>query len=241
MRHMPKRRFREGRLSERVVVELERIIATEFPEAGRLLPKESDLAHRFGVSRIVIREAVKILEDRGILQVQAGSGTRTRLPSPDKVKESLLRLFRGQPIPEAEDMERMLELRGILEETAAGLAAVRATPGDLDEIAAALREMAAAAQTDVTFRADLRFHTALARAAHNRYFEMVLEPLTHVIIQQITLTDSYRVGLDLHQAVYEAVRARNPVAARQAVRRLIKTTLDDTRRALQMLAGARES
>jgi GntR family transcriptional repressor for pyruvate dehydrogenase complex len=238
MHRTPKRRFREGRLSEHVVVELERIIAEEFPTAGQLLPKESELAHRFGVSRIVIREAVKVLEDRGVLEVQAGSGTRTRMPSPDKVKESLLRLFRNQPIPEAEDMERMLELRGVLEETAAGLAAVRASDEDLAEIGTALSEMAAATSTDVIFRADLRFHTAVARAAHNRYFEMVLEPLTHVIIQQITLTDSYHVGLDMHGAVYEAIRKRNPVAARQAVRRLIKTTLEDTKRALAMLTGA---
>jgi DNA-binding FadR family transcriptional regulator len=232
-----KRSFREGRLSEQVAAELERIIPEEFPEPGLRLPREVDLAERFGVSRIVIREAVKILEERGVLEVQAGSGTRTRPPSLSKVKDSLLRLFRGQPLPEIEDMERMLELRGVLEEKAAGLAAVRATEDDLEEIVTALRGMAEGLSPDFTSQADLRFHTAVARAAHNRYFEIVLQPLTEVIIRQIMLTDSYRTGLDLHRSVYEAIRQRNPVAARQAVRRLIKHTFDDTKRALDALSA----
>jgi GntR family transcriptional repressor for pyruvate dehydrogenase complex len=231
---LPKRRFREGRLSEQVVSELERMIAEEFGQAGMRLPREADLAVRFGVSRIVIREAVKILEDRGLVSVQAGSGTRTLPPSPDKVKDSLLRLFRGRPVPEFEDMERMLELRGVLEETTASLAAVRATEADLDEIEAALSGMASR-DPERAAEADLRFHQAVARAAHNPYFEMVIEPLTKVIVQQIQLTDSYVIGLDLHRSVYLAIRRRNAVAARQAVRRLIQRTLEDTRRALQLL------
>jgi len=216
---------------------MEQLIAEEYPRPGDRLPREAELAERFGVSRIVIREAVKILEDRGLVQVRAGRGTCTVSPSPEKVKESLLRLFRDQPVPAASEMERMLELRGVLEETAAGLAAVRATGEDLEAMAAALRDMARGTSEDELIAADLRFHAAVCRAAQNRYFEMVVQPLMQAFTQQVKLTDSYRLGIRFHQDVFEAIRKRNSVAARQAVRRLMKATLEDTRKALELLAG----
>jgi GntR family transcriptional repressor for pyruvate dehydrogenase complex len=231
-----KRSFREGRLSEQVVSEIEKMISEEFPLPGLKLPKEADLAQRFGVSRIVIREAVKILEDRGLIEARAGRGTCTRAPSPDKVKESLLRLFRGQPIPSMDEMDCLLELRGVLEETAAGLAAERATGEDIAEIAAALGAMNRGGSEQLTIEADLRFHGAIARATHNRYFEMVLQPLMQVLAQQVKLTNSYRVGQDLHEAVYRAILKRNAGAARKAVQSLIRATTDDTRHALELLS-----
>jgi GntR family transcriptional repressor for pyruvate dehydrogenase complex len=230
-----KRTFRSGRLSEQVVAELEKMISDEFPCPGRLLPKELELGERFGVSRIVIREAMKILEERGLVEVRAGRGTCTVSPSPEKVKQSLLRLFIDQPIPSLEEMERMLELRGILEETVATLAAVRATPEDLAEIESGLNDMAQATSVDEVIRGDLRFHAALARGAHNHYFEMVIDPLTEAFVQQMKLTDPQNVGIELHRNILEAIRTRNQVAARQAVRRLMKQTVADTRRALRTL------
>jgi DNA-binding FadR family transcriptional regulator len=133
MVRLKKRSFRRGRLSEQVVAELERMMLEEYP-AGERLPKESELAERFQVSRIVIREAMKLLEGRGVVEVRAGSGTYTVAPSVDEVKESLLRLFRGQASPSLSDMEQMLEIREVLEETVATLAAVRATDADVAEM-----------------------------------------------------------------------------------------------------------
>lgn len=234
-RRLPQRTFREGRLSEQVVCAIETMIAEEFPAPGERLPREAALADRFGVSRMVIREAMKILEDRGLVEVRAGRGSCTVSPSPGRVKDSLLRLFRDQPLPAADEMERLLELRGVLEETAAGLAAVRASNEQLDAMDAALRDMAAASAEEEMVAADLRFHAALWSGAGNRYIEIVLAPLMQVFTQQVKLTNSYRLGLPLHRDVFEAIRKRNPVAARQCVRRLMKATLDDTRKALESL------
>src|SRR4051812_29482756 len=165
-----KRSFKRGRLSEQVVAELERTILEEYPEPGTRLPKETELADRFHVSRIVIREAMKVLEERGAVEVRAGRGTITKAPTPEQVKASLLRLFRDQPIPTLGEMERMMELREVLEEAVAGLAAVRATPEDLKRIAGALADMADPARTaEETIEADLRFHMAVAEASHNRF------------------------------------------------------------------------
>ena len=96
---MQKRTFRNGRLSERLLPEIQRMIAEEYAEPGSRLPNETALAERFDVSRIVIREAMKVLQDRGVVEVRAGRGTLTLSCKPDLVRESLLRVFRDQPIP----------------------------------------------------------------------------------------------------------------------------------------------
>jgi GntR family transcriptional repressor for pyruvate dehydrogenase complex len=178
---------------------------------------------------------MKILEDRGLVDVRAGRGTFTLTPSPRKVKELLMRLFKDQPIPSLLEMERLLELRQILEETAAGLAAVRASQDDLDAMASALQAMERGGSEPETIEADLQFHCAVAKATHNHYFEIVIEPLTHTFIQQMTLTNLSHVGVELHFLIYEAIRSRNPVAARQAVRRLMKSTLADLGSAFKVI------
>lgn len=234
---MQKRSFRNGRLSEQVVEELQRMVKEEYAEPGSRLPKEAALAERFQVSRIVVREAMKILEDRGVVEVRAGRGTLTMAPSPDRVKRSLLQLFGDQPLPTLTEMESMLELRQVLEETSASLAAVRATEQDLLEIEAALEEMTSKeADPDTTIEADLRFHRAVVKAAHNSYLEMVLDPIVSVFVRQIMLTNSFHTGIPAHRHIFNEIRAHNPVGARQAVRRLMKRTLEDSRKALQNLS-----
>ena len=234
---MRKRTFRNGRLSGQVLQEMQRLIADEYPAPGSRLPKETELAERFQVSRIVIREAMKILEDRGMVEVRAGRGTLTVPPKPDRVKESLLWLFRDQPIPTVAEMESMLELRQVLEETSASLAAVRATQENLKDIEDALRGMAEeGGDLSFTIEADLRFHRAVMRAAHNPYLEMVLDPVMSVFLQQIKVSDSFSTGIEMHRHIFEEIRDRNPIGARQAVRRLMKRTLEDSRKALANFA-----
>jgi GntR family galactonate operon transcriptional repressor len=233
---MQQRSFRNGRLSGRVVVEIQRLIKEEYSTPGSRLPKEAELADRFQVSRIVVREAMKVLEDRGMVEVRAGRGTLTTAPSPERVKESLLRLFGDQPVPTVDEMESLLELRQVLEETSAALAAVRATKEDIREIELALLEMSRE-DTDLqaTIAADLRFHRAVMRAAHNQYLELVADPVMSVFLLQIKVTDTFHTALSLHVNILEQISEHNPVGARQAVRRLMKRTLTDSRKALKSL------
>ena len=233
---MKPRSFRNGRLSELVLHEVQSLIDNEYPAPGSRLPKEAELAERFRVSRIVVREAMKILEDRGSVEVRAGRGTLTIAPKRDRVKESLIRLFRDQPIPTIEETENLLELRQVLEETAASLAAVRATAEDLEEIDSALQAMKEASEFDHSVTVDLRFHRAVMHAAHNRYLEMVLDPLVEVFLQQIKLTVSLSTACEFHRNILVQIQSRNPIGARQAVRRLMKLTLADCRNALKDFA-----
>ena len=86
-----------------------------------------------------------------------------------------------------------------------------------------------------TIDADLRFHRAIMRAAHNQYLELVADPVMSVFLLQIKVTDTFHTAFSLHGNILEQIRAKNPVGARQAVRRLMKRTLDDSRKALKSL------
>jgi DNA-binding FadR family transcriptional regulator len=226
-----RRSFREERLSSQVARQIEEMISAEFPPGSRL-PREQDLAERFHVSRIVIREAMKVQEDRGVVEVQAGRGTTVITPTSERVSSSLLRLLRGGGTPKMEEMEQLLEIREALEESAAALACARASADDLSRIEAALRGMRTAKGSLEVFAADLCFHVAITQAAGNRFFEMVLEPLAEVFLKQIQLTDRVNIGIKQHARIFNAIRRRDPVEARVAVRSLLNSTRQDVRRAL---------
>ncbi len=201
------------------------MITEEYPVPGSRLPKEVELADRFQVSRIVIREAMKILEDRGVVEVRAGRGTLTVAPNPKRVKTSLLQLFCDQPMLTIQEMEQLLELCKVLEETSAGLAAVRATADDLNEIEAALAEMRnSGAALEQAMFANLRFHRSIMRASHNPFIEMVLDPLREGFLQSIKITSIFNTGWEAHRNIFVEIQAHNPLGARQAVRRLMNMT-----------------
>lgn len=231
MNTMRKRSFRHGRLSGQVLVQLENMIAEQFPPGVRL-PPEAELAEQFQVSRIVIREAMKMLEDRGVVEVRAGRGTTVIPAKLDRVKASLHRMIRSGGAAVLNEMLQLLELRALLEENAAAMAAIRATDADLAEARASLEKMRKERAVEAVNAADLQFHIAIARASGNRFFEVVLEPLTEVFLKQIHLTGKIDVGVEQHSEILSAIERRDPVAARQAVRRLLNTTQKDIKKVL---------
>jgi GntR family transcriptional repressor for pyruvate dehydrogenase complex len=239
-RRMQKRSFRHGRLSSQVAQQLEEMIA-ESLLPGKLLPAEKQLSSDYGVSRIVIREAMKMLEDRGVVEVRAGRGTMVLVPNGDRVKASLTRLLRKRGTPILEEMNALLELREVLEESAAALAAVRATAKDLTTIETALGKMKQGVPSSEVLAADLEFHLAVARAARNPFFEMILQPLTEVFLQQIQITGQRDVGWAGHNQIYQAIRDRDPVAARVQVRQLLRRTRTDIERILSPKKPTRQS
>ena len=231
MKTKRKRTFRHGRLSGQVLLQIENMIADRFVP-GSLLPTEDELAHQFRVSRIVIREAMKMLEDRGLVEVRAGRGTTVVPAKPDRVKASLYRLIRSSGTPILQEMLQLLELRGVLEESAAALAAARATENEIVEIEAALNRMCDGTVPEEIYAADLQFHISIARASGNRFFEIVLEPLTEVFLKQIQLSAKVDIGVKQHVEVLKAIQRRDPAAAGLAVRRLLLFTQRDIRKAL---------
>ena len=167
---MPKQNLSQqtaGRLYTTIVVEQQL-------QPGEKLPNEVELAQQLGVSRATLREAIRTLADRGVLEVRRGKGTfvSRRVEEIDDFGFSSLARVRGQ-------LRDLFELRSIFEPRAAALACRRAAPEELADI---LKKGAAVERCiregrDRT-QADQAFHTAIVRAAHNEYLLRLL-PMIH--------------------------------------------------------------
>jgi len=204
---------RQGRLSQRVSKQLEDLIVNGVLKTGQRLPPERELAELFGVSRTVIREAVQDLTAKGLLESQLGNGTRVRGPSPDSVLESLRLLFRVGA--EGFAIENLNEVRRVLEVSVAARAAARVTDEDIADLEDVYRHMEEA-QTDpeAAAKLDVEFHRALAVAAHNALFIILLDALNDWLLEVRRIAfrdpDNLPKALYHHHKVLEAVRKRDP-------------------------------
>jgi GntR family transcriptional regulator, transcriptional repressor for pyruvate dehydrogenase complex len=211
---------REPKLADKVAdLMLERILSGELGVGDRL-PSERELGDQFGVSRTVVREAVRALLAKGVLDVRAGSGLRVAAVGPATVSESMNLYVRGGTL----DFRRVHEVRRMLEVHIAGLAAERASDEDVERLAAVHEKMEAEIE-DVEAAAlfDLEFHRAIARATHNELFLVVMDSIGHALLD-IRRANIGRGGtgpltIEEHGEILAAVRARKPERARKAMRR----------------------
>jgi DNA-binding FadR family transcriptional regulator len=199
----------------------EAIVAGQYP-VGASLPPEPRLCEQFGVSRTVVREAVKSLVAKGLLITGPKLGTRV-LPAeqwnwfdPDVVAwQSRVGLTR-------EFLRDLQELRRIVEPAAVRLAAERATAADIAEIEAAYAGMKLAIDEGGDYVAsDLRFHQGLLRACHNRMVVQMSKAIGALLRTSFEISTSRPDGpagsLPLHRAVLDAVIARTPLKAERAI------------------------
>jgi len=222
------------RLHEHVVHELGgRIVRGEL-KADEMLPVEDDLAAAFGVSRTVVREAIRVLVHKHLLEVRTRTGTRV-LPSVswNHLDPDILR-WRFASALDAKFVSNVIELRRIVEPAAAELAAARATPRAVRAIEAALNDMATTTDVNAHHAADLRFHLLILEAAGND----LLLGLRHGIEGALSfairlLTRSKEEGESSHalqKAVADAITGKNPAAARAAMDRLVDRWAADSMR-----------
>lgn len=197
---------------------------------GDLLPREVDLAGRFGVSRGVARECIRALEERGLVTVKHGRGATVAPPGGWDIFDSdvLAALLTGPA--GAELIAESIECREILEVEAAALAAKRATAEDLRALADAYARMSASAgrargnpafEAEL-YEADVEFHRAIARAARNRPLSRMLEPIHRAIAAAsralVRSEDGSAIDLAGYQRILSAIAGRDPEAARAAMR-----------------------
>jgi GntR family transcriptional repressor for pyruvate dehydrogenase complex len=211
---------REETLANRVVIELERLILESRLGEGDRLPSERDLASQFGVSRTVVREAVRALAAKRLVDVAGGRGTVVRAPTSEAAAESMRMLLRVQE--SAGDAAKVTEVRRVLENEIAALAASRRTASDLGELASILQAAEAHLEDPDAFVAeDVAFHAALARATHNELFAILLDSLAQVMFEvrllALRIPGTPRRSLHHHRALYDAVAAGDPDAARAAM------------------------
>ncbi len=214
----------EGTLADRVTELLAADIRARVYPARTRLPTEQAMTEQYGVSRTVVREAIARLKSEGLVETRQGSGTVVRDPK----ASDAFRLGQDHgAIAEhpAQGVLRVLELRRGIEAEMAALAAERRSAAELRQIEQALRGIARAAKDGGDgVQEDLGFHLAISRAAHNTHFTELLGMLTRALHDAIRLTranEARRSDLAAqvqaeHEAIFEAIRARDPAAARTA-------------------------
>ena len=209
-----------------------RIVSGEF-DSGSQLPNETDLGARLSVSRGAVREAVKALAAKGLVEPRPRIGTivlpRHRWHLMDRAVVDWHRRT-----ADTRFLHDLLELRLMVEPMAARFAAERASEAHLAELETAYAGMAEHADAlpaaeEAFVSADLAFHLTILRASGNQLVEQLgqlLETaLRHTLGATSHLPDGVRTTLPLHRAVMVAVRARRPVAAERAARKLLETTV----------------
>ena len=154
-----------GRLYEQIVAQIEERILKGDLRPGDKLPAERELAEQFGVSRTAIREAMKALTQRGLVEIQPGRGTFVTDSTSMVVRHSIDMLVR---VGNETGTKDLVEVREILEPEIAALAAVRASSGDIEAMEDAVEAMdQAMGDSDTFIEADLDFHLALAQGSNN--------------------------------------------------------------------------
>lgn len=193
---------------------------------GAKIPSERELGDQFGVSRTVIREAVRHLAAKGVLEVQTGSGVRVANLDHKGISESIA-LYLGQSGPL--DAAKIHEVRETLELKTVQLAAERATDEQLAAIQASCELLATVLDDpERASIADVEFHRSIAEATDNPLFLVLVDSLADVMleIRRATLRDPTRgrSALDEHRLVAEAIARRDPAAALDAMRSHLSTS-----------------
>ncbi len=206
-----------GNSSDAIATSLaERVLSGEVA-AGDRLPSERHLAMEFGASRPMVREALRSLTERGLIRVERGRGAFV-------LNETWPRRF--QPL----DLEyrrrgttarQLSETRLMLETEASALAAARADDDDLAVLKAAVERLESSATPLDRVRNDLAFHTALVAASHNPVIETMFASIQALTVELMVRSAGdpaiVRKSEPYHRAAYEAIRDREPIAARAAI------------------------
>jgi DNA-binding FadR family transcriptional regulator len=215
------------------------ICAGRYPP-GRVIPPEPLLGASLGVSRIVVREAVKALVSKGMLETRRRTGTVVLDPSRWSLLDPEIVTWRaaatGIDLALANDI---MELRRIVEPAAARLAAERASATERQELRAAYETMARAVAGEGKYsEADLAFHQIIIKACANPFvsqLQSVMLTVLRIGFERLAETPGGPArSLPMHRKLCEAIETGNGLAAERAVLKLIDSAENDLRRLLRV-------
>jgi GntR family transcriptional repressor for pyruvate dehydrogenase complex len=195
-------------------------------KAGDRIPPERELCQQLGIARTSLREALKAMELVGMLDSRVGDGTFV-CPRSEFLARPLLWAFTGTDETELKDV---MEARVMLERDLAGLAAERGSEDEIAKIGDAVRAMKdSVASGTLMIEADMRFHLAVAEAAHNGVLQNAVQLLRnlmrHWINLKLLIPNVPTRVLNQHVHIYEAIRSRDADAARAAMRKHLEDTM----------------
>jgi GntR family transcriptional regulator, transcriptional repressor for pyruvate dehydrogenase complex len=221
---------RTSRLYELIVQQVEDSILQGQLKPGDQLPAERDLAQRFGVSRTAVREAVKTLREKGLVEAYSGRGTFVTNGTSQAIRQSLDLMIR---INQQDGSANLVELRLVLEPEIAGLAASRID----EQLLATMRESVAVMDRslrdpDAFVEADLDFHLALAEAVGNPLILSLLDSIVGLLREQrsriFNIDGGPERGQFHHKRILAAIEQHDPVSAREAMRAHLQQVLADS-------------
>lgn len=225
---------------EALVAQLEERLAGPDAAAGTKLPSERQLAIDFGVSRPVIREALRGLVERGLIEIAPGRGAFVRAARMSDAARPLDALLRRGNATAGD----LVEARLMLEREAAGLAAERAERAEREAMGRILARFDGAGDLIERARCDVAFHALIARASHNPVIETMFSSIAaltfELVLRSLGDANVSREGLPYHDKILRAIGDRDPAAAREAIEEhlLIARRLygDDLERRLDLVA-----
>jgi len=229
---------------EQVVEQLGRDICSGRYRPGQVVPSEPELCARFAFSRIVIREAIKSLVAKGMLEVSRRVGTVVLDPARWNLFDPQVIAWRAESASSDPNMARdLMELRRIVEPAAVRLAAERASDAERRALRAAYMAMvrAVAGKGDYV-EADLAFHTTILSACDNQYVRQMQEALSAMLRASFEIVSQKPGGpaqsLPMHEAVCVAIEQGDAAAAERAAHLLIAHAETDMREMLQVRRDA---
>lgn len=222
--------IQSARLYEQIVEQIETRILDGDLQPGEQLPAERELAEQFGVSRTAVREAIKTLREKGLVEVLAGRGTFITDRASQAMRHSFGRILR---LSHGDGAGDLVAVRELLEPEIAFLAAQRAGEDHLQAMSKAVEAMDAAMDSPEQFiEADLDFHLALAEGTGNTLIPFLIDPIVGLLREQRTRIFNVPGGPVRgqlhHKRILEAVRNRDPEAARQAMREHLEQVREDS-------------
>lgn len=232
--------FARVSLHDQVVTHLGSQITRGIYSVGQQLPTEPELCDLLHVSRPILREAMKVLAAKGLVETRPKSGTRICPRSQWKLFDpDVLGWLTAAP-PDDAFFQTLSEMRLIFEPAAARMAATRATDDELREIEAWFRRMQIAVHDTETFiHADLQFHGAILLATHNEMLIQMNSMISAALRASRSITTrvpgSNEISIPQHQAIVLALLQRDGEAAARAMERLIVHAMDDIEQGIQQI------
>jgi GntR family transcriptional regulator, transcriptional repressor for pyruvate dehydrogenase complex len=221
--------------SHQVLAQLKAGISDGTFPVGEKLPSENILADAFGVSRVPVREALGVLEVSGIISSRQGGGHRVEQHSLLSKYEPLM-----MEIANRDEVEALLEMREVIEQQAAGMAAERRSAEELQAIEQAFTAFRDATlhEEQIGYQQDYLFHRAIMQASHNPFFVQILDNMHELYLGVLVYSLSKNRGrlaerqrvIEEHHQVLLAIKAGDPAAAVRCMQRHLSNVRGKLRR-----------
>jgi DNA-binding FadR family transcriptional regulator len=175
-------------------------------QPGMSLPSERSLAEKYGISRSMVREALRVLDERRLIEVVPGRGSFVRATTVDDAVERMIEVFDHRGVT----LRSLIEARSMIETTAASLAAERAGATEKEAIAFAVAKCSRADSVLEQVQWDLAFHLAIVQAARNTLvltmFRAIQPYIVELLIRSLTDPEVTQAGLAFHQRILDAIQ-----------------------------------